>query len=80
MTTVTPVLTLPDYRNLRSIKQIAESCPAVTEGQLRWWIFNAETSGIGVALVRVGGRVYVDVEAFNTWLARGRQAAMDAPR
>jgi hypothetical protein len=59
---------MTDFRNLRTVRQIAQECPAITVGQLRWWIFNAHTNGIDMALVRVGARVYVDIEAFNRWL------------
>lgn len=67
-----------DYRNLRTVKQIADECPAVTIGQLRWWIFNAESNGMAVALVRIGGRVYIDVDAFNSWMEDARVRTMDA--
>jgi hypothetical protein len=38
----------------------------------RWLIFNAEENGLERAIVRVGRRVLIDVDAFNEWLA-GRQ-------
>lgn len=66
-----------DHKNLRSVQQLAASSPALSVGQLRWWIFHAEQNGIGVALVRIGGRVYIDVEAFNHWLESGRQEPLD---
>lgn len=63
---------MTDFRNLRTVQQIADECPAITVGQLRWWIFNAESNGLSAALVRVGGRVYIDTEAFNAWLSSPR--------
>ena len=67
---------MADYRNLRSVQQLAASSPALTEGQLRWWIFHAEQNGLAMALVRVGGRVYIDIAAFNAWLEMGRQSPL----
>ena len=58
-----------DFTNLRTIKQLAaEAAPIFTEGKIRWWVYNADTNGLKVAIVRVGGRIYLDREAFNLWL------------
>jgi len=64
-----------DYKNLRTVQQIADEAPFATVGQLRWWIFHARTNGFASAVVKVGGRVYIDVVAFNKWLADKRLAA-----
>ena len=64
------------YQNLRTVKQIAADNPILTEGKLRWMVFNASKNGLATALVRVGGRVYVDVAAFNAWLEARRQESM----
>jgi hypothetical protein len=37
-----------------------------------WLIFNAEEIGLSPAIVRVGRRVYIDVDAFNVWLKERR--------
>ncbi|TKW61192.1 MAG: DNA-binding protein [Blastochloris viridis] len=58
-----------DYQNLRTIRQLAEeTTPIFTEGKLRWWVYNADKNGLKMAIVRVGGRIYLDKEAFNQWL------------
>lgn len=61
-----------DFKNLRTIKQLAEEAKGtgsfLTEGKLRWWVYNSETNGLKVAIVRVGGRIFFDKEAFNQWL------------
>jgi len=67
-----------DYRDLRTVKQIADEAPGITASKLRWWIFHAETSGIAPALVRIGGRVYIDRAEFNRWLEGQRMAAKPA--
>jgi hypothetical protein len=58
-------------RNLKSVSEFAAGGP-FTEGQLRWWIFNAATNGLDEvgAIVRVQRRVYVDVDKFDEWTER----------
>lgn len=57
-----------DYRNLRTVKQIVDAAPWLTEGMLRWWIFHAETNGMAPAIFKVGKRVFIDENRFNKWL------------
>ena len=56
-------------RELKTVSAFAESGP-FTEAQLRWWIFNESHNGMrdhGVT-IRIGRRVYIDVEAFSRWV------------
>lgn len=55
--------------NLQSVAQKAASGP-FTEAQIRWWIFNAGSNGMeqSGALVRIGRRIYIDIEGFDRWL------------
>ncbi|MET4103984.1 hypothetical protein ABIE58_003432 [Roseovarius sp. MBR-78] len=63
-----------DYKELRTVKQLAAEAPFVTESKLRWWIFHAETNGMAPALIKIGGRVYIDRSEFNKWLEGQRMA------
>lgn len=58
-------------RNLRTVPRFVEESNGVfSEGQLRWWIFNADKNGMaddGV-VVRLGRRVYIDVDRFDEWV------------
>lgn len=63
-----------DYKELRTVKQLAAEAPFVTESKLRWWIFHAETNGMAPALIKIGGRVYIDRAEFNKWLEGQRMA------
>tara|TARA_R110000868_G_scaffold138329_1_gene352311 strand:- start:33045 stop:33293 length:249 start_codon:yes stop_codon:yes gene_type:complete len=64
---------LVDYKNLRTVKQIVENAqPIITEGKMRWWIFHSETNGFAQVIVRLGGRLYIDRDAFNNWLETHR--------
>lgn len=57
-------------RTLKTVPQFADGGP-FTEGQLRFWIFEAERNGLAACggVVRVGRRVYVDVDGFERWIA-----------
>ena len=57
-----------DYRNLKTVAQLAESSPAFTEASLRWMIFESETNGLNRALVKRGRRILIDVPEFELWL------------
>jgi len=66
---------LIDYKDLRTVKQLADEAPFVTESKIRWWIFHAESNGFDAAMIKIGGRVYIDKAAFNKWLEGHRVAA-----
>jgi hypothetical protein len=42
---------------------------------IRWWIFNADTNGFNVCIIRIGGRVLIDRAAFEHWLEAHRAAS-----
>lgn len=56
-------------RNLKTVPAFAAGSP-FSEGQVRWWIFNEKNNGLSAhgAIVRVGRRVYVDVDGFDSWI------------
>lgn len=58
-------------RVILTIKQLAAEQPALSEGGIRWAIFNRETNGLeeSGAIVRNGSRVYLDRERYLSWLA-----------
>lgn len=63
-------------RDLKTVSAFAEAGP-FTEAQLRWYIFNESLNGmraLGV-VVRVGRRVYIDVQAFDRWIDSQQVAA-----
>jgi len=63
-----PTLGVQDMqRNLKTVQQFAADSP-FTEAQLRWWIFNATSNGLRSTIVRIGRRVYIDVDAFARWI------------
>lgn len=60
---------------LRTIAQLAaESAGLFSEGSLRWHVFHAAETGLDRAIVRVGRRVYIDLDRFEAWLEEQRAA------
>ena len=56
-------------RNLQAVTSLAAKAP-FSEGQLRWWIFTSASNGLDAAdaVVRVGRRVYIDLDRFDDWI------------
>ena len=56
-------------RNLEAVTILAAKGP-FSEGQLRWWIFTSASNGLNAAnaIVRVGRRVYIDLDRFDDWI------------
>lgn len=61
--------------DLRTIKQLATANPGVwTESSLRWLVFNSKENGLDQAIVKLGGRVLIDIRQFERWLDSQRLA------
>jgi hypothetical protein len=58
---------------LKTISQLVQDQPGLTEGGLRWDVFNARTNGLDDfgAVIRKGRRVYIDEDAYLEWLKAG---------
>lgn len=55
-------------RDILTVKQLVNEYPAFTESGVRWWIFNAKHNGFESCMIRIGGRIYVDRQAFQSWI------------
>ena len=66
-------------RNLKTVPQFVAGTP-FTEGQVRFWIFDAARNGLAdcEGVVRVGRRVYVDVAGFERWIDSQQQREVAA--
>jgi hypothetical protein len=53
---------------LLTVKQFCQQHPAFTQGSMRWLLFNRQTNGLEPAVLKVGRRVLIDVDAFFRWL------------
>ena len=54
---------------------IAHNAHLATENQVRWWIFKKGSNGIeaAAALVKKGGRWYVNIPKLKEWILAGDQ-------
>lgn len=64
------------YKELRTVKQLANETPILTEAKLRWYIFHAETNGMASSIVKISSRVYIDSVAFASWVESHRLAPL----
>jgi len=48
-----------------------------TESQIRWWIFQRTQNGFEEVTVRLGRRIYIDLEALDQWLENHRGDARE---
>jgi hypothetical protein len=51
-----------------TVKQYAERYPYPSESALRWMLFHSSTNGLESAVIRVGRRIILDLDALNAWL------------
>lgn len=78
MSSITPaatpaaVPTIPQAptRVLVTVKQLCELQPALTEGGVRWDLYNQQRNGLAKsgAIIRRGRRILIDPERYLGWL------------
>jgi hypothetical protein len=70
VTTSAPATLPPPESVLLTVRQLAEQQPALSEGGIRWSVFNAEYNGLAAsgALVRAGRRVLIDPALYMAWM------------
>ncbi len=56
------------FENLSTVAQVAAANKAFTEPKLRALIQAGASNGLEMALVRIGRRIFIDIEKFNAWL------------
>jgi hypothetical protein len=62
-------------KQLLTVRQLSEDQPALTEGGIRWDLFNRSSNGLADsgAVIQRGRRVLLDRDRYLEWLAkRGR--------
>ncbi|MCC6914968.1 MAG: DNA-binding protein [Rhodospirillaceae bacterium] len=62
------------HENLRTVKDLAKEAKCFSVGKIRWWIFHADTNGMKSAIVKIDGRIYIDITEFWKWLETKRLA------
>ena len=63
-------------QDLLTVKQLVEETPALTENQIRWFIFHKDKYNFGHVTVKIGRRVLLDRSEFSRWLGERRQAPL----
>jgi hypothetical protein len=61
-----------DLCNLKTPRQIVESCPGLTMGGLRMLLFHSRANGLEACVVRLGRKLLIDEAAFVNWLESRR--------
>lgn len=51
-----------------TVRQTAERFPAFSESSIRYWIFHADTNGLGAAIHRIGKKILINESAFMSWI------------
>lgn len=62
------------HQNLRTVNELAQEAKWLSVGKIRWWIFHADTNGLKPAIVKIDGRIYIDLPEFLKWLETKRLA------
>lgn len=55
-------------RRFATVRQAAELYPAFTQASIRWLIFNEKQNGFNVCVRRVGRKVLLDLDQFDSWI------------
>lgn len=69
-----------ELANLKTPRQIVDSCPGLTMGGLRTMLFHSRTNGLEACVVRLGRKLLIDEAAFVRWLSTYRERPSDAVR
>ena len=69
-----------ELANLKTPKQIVDSCPGLTMGGLRTLLFHSRTNGLEGCVVRLGRKLLIDEEEFVKWLSSYRERPSSGAR
>ena len=61
--------------NFLTVRQYTERYPWPSESGLRWMIFHAASNGLESSLIRVGRRILIDIDTFNSWVRSHKKEA-----
>ena len=72
---------LSPRRRWATVKMMPEIYPGiVTESGLRWTIFNEFQNGFHQCVRRMGGKVLIDLDEFETWVDSSKRESYSGPR
>lgn len=64
------MLTTQETKRLATVKNLPPLYPEAgfTESSIRWLIFNEKENGFSNCVRRIGKKVLIDLDAFETWI------------
>jgi hypothetical protein len=72
---------LPPKKRWATGKMMPEIYPGiVTESGLRWMIFNEFQNGFCSCIRRLGGKVLIDLDAFESWVESSKREHYPGPK
>lgn len=57
-------------KRLATVRQLADLYPAFSRSSIRYLIFNEKTNGFSNVIRRIGRKVLLDLDAFESWIAK----------
>jgi hypothetical protein len=73
----TPTALPSPARVLLTVRQLAETQPALTVGGIRWDLFNRDQNGLvqAGAIIKRGRKILIDPDRYMGWLDSNREHA-----
>jgi len=59
---------LPQGKRFLTIRQTAQTYPALNVSALRWLRFHGDTNGFNSCVLTVGRKLLIDADAFERWI------------
>lgn len=63
-----------NYEDLRTVKQLVNETPWLTEGMLRWHLFHRAANGLDRAVIKLPKTILIDRAEFARWVEGHRVA------
>jgi len=63
---------MQNVKRLATVKQTANFYPAFTESSLRWLLFNQKNNGFSLCVRKIGRKVLLDLDVFESWIDQQR--------
>lgn len=57
---------------LSTVKEMPKLYPVFTQDSIRWLIYNEKTNDFSKVLRRIGGKILIDLDDFESWITEHR--------
>jgi hypothetical protein len=65
------------YQNLISVDDLVKVAPAFRPGTIRDWLFHRDKNSLSMAVVKIDGSIWLDIDRFNIWLSLDKDEVSD---